>query len=163
MRHLHVVAIAVGALVQCSVSLNAADITIEIQGDDDDALYIQTDPKPPYPGRQHNVIVTVGQSVQWVNKGNKAHTATSDLKVGSGATKAYLFDTDQIEAGATSAARTFAQADYDKARVALGLDDGDPLPLGYFCTNHPGTMGGKLLLIKTESLKAKFLKSGKAK
>ncbi len=70
---------------------------------------------PPASGKKHEVImlddkykpdkitIEVGDSIVWVNKGKKTHTASSDEKV----PKDLEFDTDDVDAGKMSKPVTF--------------------------------------------------------
>jgi len=157
---------ALGAILLLPVAaLNAADITIEITRDEQ---YVQTQPDGanPSPGKQFNVEVVVGQSVQWTNLDGDDHTATSDLNVrdANGQLRP-LFDTQQILGNRTPPASreiTFTMDHYQKAREALGVADGTRVHLGYFCANHPRRMGGKLVLYRDQDTLRRAMEADKA-
>lgn len=130
----------------------AADIVIKIT---DTQQYVQKQPAPPS-SAQYNVEVTAGQTVAWENGDGAAHTATSDLRItNSSGIVEFLFNTRQIAAGATSADIPFTPEMYENARRALGIPANNAVHLGYYCNNHPETMGGKIVLYRDEEMKRK--------
>src|SRR5687768_11467912 len=131
----------------------AADIVIEIRGNGTNAQYVQT--QPTNPGTQLNVVVVVNDKVTWTNRGDRQHTAHSDVKVPNGTGGLRFLFAETIDQNA-SQDHTFTLDDYNKARASLGITDGDPVHLGYYCANHPTTMGGKLVLLKSEDDRRKL-------
>ena len=108
------------------------DIVINITGPGAGAKYIKDGD-----AEEKEVIVKVGQTVRWVNKGTVSHTATSFLK----AENKPVFDTDVIDAD-DSADVKFDGALFTKA----GGKAGGEVELKYFCRRHPAQMkNGKIL------------------
>ena len=87
-----------------------------------------------------NVVVYVGDTVKWVNMGDRTHTATSDVLVAGNP----LFDTHDITT-TTPVTIAFDSALYAKASTAVGVSAGGRVHLGYFCAKHPDSMGGKIV------------------
>ena len=78
--------VGMGSIVSGSVG-HADNITINLQGSKNHAQYIQQGQT-----QQLNVVVTVGDTVNWVNPtGNSNHTATSELRDSTTA-HAQIFD-----------------------------------------------------------------------
>ncbi len=133
--------VGMGSIVSGSVG-RADNITINLQGSQNHAQYIQQGQT-----QQFNVVVTVGDTVNWVNPtGNSNHTATSELRDSTTA-HARIFDV-AVNADGQPHAFQFTQAIYDAAVAAGG--DVDPnsgnIQLGYYCKIHPTVMGGRIVL-----------------
>ncbi len=109
-------------------------IVINITGNGYGAKYLQDGESTEKP-----VLVKVGQTVKWVNKGNLEHSATSFMQDKSSKP---VFDTG-VFAHAESKAIKF---DSNLFRNAGGVAGGQ-VELPYFCTRHPATMkNGKIIL-----------------
>jgi hypothetical protein len=107
---------------------------------------------------KQEVVVVVNDKVTWTNRGDRQHTAHSDVKVPDGNGGVRFLFAETIDQG-TSQDHTFTIDDYNKARASLGITDGQPVHLGYYCANHPTTMGGKLVLLKSEDDKRRMMKA----
>lgn len=115
----------------------ADEVVINITGNGGKAKYIKAGDTAA-----KDVTVVVGQTVKWVNKGNKTHTATSSLKVGDKA----VFDTGDLRANASGSV-TFDEQKYKDA----GGKDGKAVTLEYYCTVHgKENMKSNLILMPTE-------------
>src|SRR4051794_24958820 len=130
------VMIAVGVLLAYqTTSLLAADITIEITTD---RQYVQTLPSTANPsGKQHNVKVVIDQTIVWINRDNVLHTVSSDLRVEGDAGVKFFFDLNVAANNGTSTDLKFTPQDYETARAVLRIPADDPVPLGYYCKEHP--------------------------
>jgi plastocyanin len=136
--------LGVGSIVAGS-NCRGDNITINIQTvqglPGNHAQYIQQGQN-----KQFNVVVTVGDTVTWVNPaGNSNHTATSELRDSTPA-HARIFDV-AVNAG-QSQSFPFPQAVYDDAVAAGGDVDTNTgnIQLGYYCKVHPTVMGGRIVL-----------------
>ncbi len=120
----------------------APEIVINITGDGDMAKYIKEGDKDQLP-----VAVTVGQTVNWKNKGNKKHTATSKLKVGDKP----LFNTGTLKSG-ESKSITFNKKMFEDAGGTVG----GQVNLDYICLIHgEAKMKSSIILKSAEEKKGK--------
>jgi plastocyanin len=100
-----------------------ADIVIVITMDGVNSKYVEKSKYDKGEKKQEPVIVMVGQTVEWINTDDDVHTAT----------KKGVFDTGDIDAGATSKAIAFDKNLFK----AAGGKEGGTVDVKYVCLYHP--------------------------
>jgi plastocyanin len=107
-------------------------VTINIVGKGSKAKFIKQGETT-----EEQVVVYVGQTVRWQNKGNVEHTATSKLMVGGKP----LFDTGLLDAGEAK------EIQFDeKLFKSAGGKVGSQISLDYICTPHKALMKSVIVL-----------------
>lgn len=101
---------------------NAREVTIRIVGNGGNAKYIEEGSTTEQP-----VEVQIGDTVVWVNQGNRTHTATAEDDDGDP-----LFDTGDIDPGDQSDPKEMTADMF----AAAGGHTGQPVEIEYFCDIH---------------------------
>lgn len=104
-------------------------IQIQIVGPGSNAEFIKVGDEEPMP-----VSVTIGDRIEWINRGNRPHTATASLETDR---SQILFDTGELLPGDTSDPIEITQELFQTA----GGVAGETLKLEYVCDFHPSMVG----------------------